>query len=324
MLSKALLSAASADPSVLVGDVFSTSLYTGTGSAQTITNGIDLAGKGGMVWLKARYTSSDYGVFDTTRASDYLRTNGTNAQAAGAITSFNSNGFSLAASASPDSNSNTGTYASWTFRKQPKFFDAVTYTGDGTSGRSIAHNLGSVPGCIIIKSLNIGSWYVWHKNYTGAGLYLNDFAVYPGDTPGFNTTQSSAVIVLSTSTVLNISAAGYVAYLFAHEAGGFGPNATDNAISCGSFTTDGSGNGSYTPNFSSTQWLMLKNTSSFGDWEIYDTQRTPAWSSSDARLRPNLANAEDTVTRLSASGSTLNFTNLANNVTYAIIAVAAP
>ena len=32
-----------------IEDVFSTYLYTGTGAAQTITNGIDLAGKGGMV-----------------------------------------------------------------------------------------------------------------------------------------------------------------------------------------------------------------------------------------------------------------------------------
>ena len=33
-----------------IEDVFSTYLYTGNGSTQTITNGIDLAGKGGLVW----------------------------------------------------------------------------------------------------------------------------------------------------------------------------------------------------------------------------------------------------------------------------------
>ena len=33
----------------LIEDVFSTYLYTGNGSTQTITNGIDLAGEGGMV-----------------------------------------------------------------------------------------------------------------------------------------------------------------------------------------------------------------------------------------------------------------------------------
>jgi hypothetical protein len=37
-----------------VEDVFSTWLYTGNGSTQTITNGIDLDGEGGLVWIKNR------------------------------------------------------------------------------------------------------------------------------------------------------------------------------------------------------------------------------------------------------------------------------
>jgi len=43
-----------------IEDVFSTSLYTGTGTTQTITNGIDLSGKGGLVWLKTRDYSSPF------------------------------------------------------------------------------------------------------------------------------------------------------------------------------------------------------------------------------------------------------------------------
>ena len=39
---------------VYVDDLFSTYVYNGTGSAQTITNGIDLSGEGGMVWIKSR------------------------------------------------------------------------------------------------------------------------------------------------------------------------------------------------------------------------------------------------------------------------------
>ncbi len=41
-----------------VDEVFSTFLYDGTSSAQTITNGIDLAGEGGLVWMKNRTHSS--------------------------------------------------------------------------------------------------------------------------------------------------------------------------------------------------------------------------------------------------------------------------
>ena len=48
-----------------VEDVFSTYLYTGNGSSQTIENGIDLAGKGGLVWIKSRNTSVSHALFDT-------------------------------------------------------------------------------------------------------------------------------------------------------------------------------------------------------------------------------------------------------------------
>jgi hypothetical protein len=52
MSAKALLSASvSAPPAAYVEDVFSTYLYTGNGSTQTITNGIDLSGEGGLVWM---------------------------------------------------------------------------------------------------------------------------------------------------------------------------------------------------------------------------------------------------------------------------------
>ena len=63
MLGKQLQTAAAgnAGGDVLgVEDVFSTWLYTGNGSTQTITNGIDLSGEGGMVWLKSR-SHSDFG-----------------------------------------------------------------------------------------------------------------------------------------------------------------------------------------------------------------------------------------------------------------------
>ena len=70
-LSKALTAAAgnagAAGGALYVEDVFSTYLYTGTGSAQTITNGIDLDGEGGMVWIKTRNVASSHRLFDTER-----------------------------------------------------------------------------------------------------------------------------------------------------------------------------------------------------------------------------------------------------------------
>ena len=40
--------------STYVDDVFSTYVYKGNGANRTITNNIDLAGEGGLVWLKGK------------------------------------------------------------------------------------------------------------------------------------------------------------------------------------------------------------------------------------------------------------------------------
>ena len=117
-----------------IEDVFSTYLYTGNSSTQTITNGIDLSTKGGLVWIKRRTSEAHY-LFDTSRgALVELNTDGLDGDQtkANSLTAFNTTGFSLGSwggsnySVAPDNS-----YVSWTFRKQPKFFDVVTYTGDG-------------------------------------------------------------------------------------------------------------------------------------------------------------------------------------------------
>src|SRR6056300_1275094 len=85
-----------------ITDVFSTYLYTGTGSAQTITNGIDLDGEGGIVWFKNRTSAVDHRIVTpeispTSASNYYVIPNSTagRARASDMISSFNSNGFSL-------------------------------------------------------------------------------------------------------------------------------------------------------------------------------------------------------------------------------------
>ena len=59
-----------------IEDVFSTYLYTGNSGTQTITNGIDLSTKGGMVWIKSRQQTDgstspigEHGLWDTSRGA---------------------------------------------------------------------------------------------------------------------------------------------------------------------------------------------------------------------------------------------------------------
>lgn len=292
--------AGASGPVTYIEDVFSTYLYTGNGSTQTITNGIDLSGKGGLVWLKSRSASGNNMLYDTARGTNrFLISSATSGQfnqgSGNGLTSFLQDGFSL--NNFDDTNPLGTTCASWTFREQPKFFDVVTWTGDGAN-RTIAHNLGSVPGCIIVKRTDSAAdWQVYHRSLANTEyLVLNTTAAKATGTTRWNsTTPTSTVFSLGTDTTVNANGGTYVAYLFAHDAGGFGLSGTDNVISCGSFTTDGSGNATIDLGYE-PQWVMTKRTDSTSQWFIQDTMRgfTANATSSVRNLYPNLTNAEAT------------------------------
>ena len=254
---------------VYIEEIFSTWLATGQGTSFTIDNGIDLSTKGGMVWMKRRSSAQDNYVFDTVRgASNALITNNTIGQYGNSqINSFTTTGFTGSFLA------NGSTNVFWTFREQPKFFDVVTYTGNGVAGRTVAHNLGSVPGCIIVKRLDTdGSWYVYHRSL-GATQWaqLNSLSIQSDITAWNNTNPTSSVFSLGTDPQVNANGGTYVAYIYAHDAGGFGLSGTDNVISCGSFTSDGSATTvslGYEP-----QWLLIKDTAANLGFQLFDTMR---------------------------------------------------
>lgn len=279
-----------------IEDVFSTFLFND--ATQTINNGIDLAGKGGLIWYKSREGTSYHRLTDTARGAQYaLYSNATNAQQAlSEISSFNSNGFGINAWDSGEK------IVSWTFRKQPKFFDVVTFSGNATAGRAIPHNLGSVPGCIIVKKTS-GSdyWAVYHRSTgTAAVAELNTSnAFYTGVTniwgSGSGTTPTSTEFYLGSDSAVNGSGSTYVAYLFAHNAGGFGLAGTDNVISCGSYS-GGSGTTYVTLGYE-PQLILKKNATSTGNWVICDNMRgMPTGGNSTASLFPNTSGAETVAT----------------------------
>jgi hypothetical protein len=314
-------------PYFYVEDVFSTYLYTGTSATNTITNGIDLSGKGGLVWIKNRTGAFTHSLTDTSRGvSSQLRSNATNAATDfGAFQSFNSSGFTVY-SADATMNESIYNYVSWTFREQPKFFDIVTWTGNNASGRAIPHNLGSVPGCIIVKVTNSAdNWVVWHRSLSaGQFLLLNGTNAVNTNSAIFTTTSpTSSVFYVGTDAASNASTLTYVAYLFAHDAGGFGDTGTDNVISCSSFTTDGSGNAvvnlGYEP-----QWLMVKNatTASNNEWRMVDNMRGfPVDGASSSVLTANTADAEFTSGTINVLNTGFQIDGLANSATFIYIAI---
>ena len=326
-----------------IEDVFSTYLIKTPGSATAVgavNNAIDLSTKGGMVWLKDRNFAYSHTLVDSARGvTQRLISNTTDAQASTStygFTSFNTNGFTLGAGGGAlfDNGASGTNLVSWTFRKQPKFFDVVTYTGNSVDGRTIAHSLGSAPGCIIIKCTSTtGAWPVWQRTLTDAsGSYANNLFLNTTDAASNQfcfkpaSSQTSTTFAVGNDSLVNGNGATYVAYLFAHNAGGFGLTGTDNVISCGTYTGTTAQinvNLGYEP-----QWLMVKRSNSTSDWWMQDVMR--GWSTSVngmQSLRADLSNEEITggLWQPSSTGFTVvasaNGASNASGGTYIYIAI---
>tara|TARA_R110002126_G_scaffold157373_1_gene304924 strand:- start:559 stop:2661 length:2103 start_codon:yes stop_codon:yes gene_type:complete len=287
------------DPSnIYIEYLFNTYLVLGDGTAPSVNNGINVSGQGGLVWTKKRSASGSNSLFDTARGANLRLISNDTAAEDSVNLNFTTTGFSNYTF------DNAVTYVAWTFRKQAKFFDIVTWTGDGTAPRTINHNLGSTPGCIIVKRVSGGfgeDWHVFHRSLTaGQNLVLNSTA-----TPGSGSIGSptSTTFTISSAASGNSSGYPYVAYLFAHDAGGFGLSGTENIISCGSFTTDAVGWASTTLNYE-PQWLLYKNITNADDWYITDISRGQSTGSTSSVnndpntntvwLKPNSSAAEVT------------------------------
>lgn len=282
-----------------VSDVFSTTLYSGNSSTQTITNGINLSVDGGLVWCKPRNSVSNHWLFDTNRGvNKYLQSQNTDVEGnlSNSLPAFNFNGFNLG---SNGPNVSGVSYVSWTFRQAPKFFDVVTWTGNGSSSQTISHNLGSTPACIMVKRTSTAaSWFVYHKNSENNGGTLGENGYLVLNSGGNNnyigtdiwTPTSTTFQANDTYCLANSSGESYVAYLFASNAGGFGFGQLDNIITCGSYT-GGSGTVSITLGYQ-PQFIVKKKVSSSGNWIICDNSRGMTTGSTTNSLLANSSNAE--------------------------------
>lgn len=183
--------------------VFDQRTYDGTAATQSIVNNIDLQTHGGMVWIKCNNLSHAHYFFDTERglsdsvegAKWWTPYNGASVGShyragvdpTNTLTSFNNNGFTIG----DWSEINTGgaisgygnrpiTYMAYTFRRAPKFFDVVTWTGDGnTTNRNILHNLQCTPGLIFVKNItdrtSNNRWTIWCNSFgLGNGYFAGN------------------------------------------------------------------------------------------------------------------------------------------------------
>ena len=289
-ITRSMLQAAagSGGASLDIPDVFSTYLYTGNGGTQTVTNGIDLAGEGGMVWAKSRDVAFAHMVVDTVRGGGMkLEPQSTAAQSyKTTLTGFTSSGFTVGSSG--ETNWNNDNLVSWSFLKAAKFFDVQTWTGDGTTGRQISHNLAGEVGTLIIKKTSAtGAWIVYHRSLGTSKYMALESTSQALNFSAVNTVTSTYFV----SDNQNASGATYVAYIFAHNDGdgGFGPSGDQDIIKCGSFE----GPSATVSLGFEPQWLLLKNVDQTNsDWAIYDVMRGISYGWHAKELYPNKSNSE--------------------------------
>ena len=326
MLSKTLQLGAAGNAGgkkVYVDDVFSTYLYEGNDTDTDIVNGIDLT-EGGLVWIKSRQAGQGHRLVDSEwslSANQYIDTSSTTAPFTGpVINSFNTNGFNLDSNWYGNSSNSSygGDFTSWTFRKCPGFFDVVTYTGNSTAGRTVSHNLGSVPGMIWIKKTSgTGSWMVYHRSTGNSNALLLQQNNAAFSSPVFNnTTPTSTEFTLNNGGAVNGNGSTYVAYVFAHDDQSFGTDSDEAIIKCDGYTGNGTSGHEINLGFE-PQWLMIKRASGGSqNWFMFDSMRGIATGGIDGMLRADSTADEqvsnDTVDLTPTGFKIINTNSVAN------------
>jgi hypothetical protein len=315
--------------------LFSTTTYVGAGAGQLVTTGVDANTNGGLVWIKSRDDADPHMLFDTERTNGYYlpisTDNGGGIAAATASNPFiTTTGFDIDSAHNWMSASGEN-YVAWSWAVTSDFFDIVTYTGDGTTSRSISHNLGSAPGSIFIKKTDSSgeNWIVWHRSISnqvsGEILYLNTLDSQSSMNGKFDDTNlpTSTTFTVEQDNSVNASGASYVAYLFGHD------TSADGYIQCGSYTGNGSTTGPEIDLGWKPSWILIKDASTSGNWVVYDTVRGLPVGTGDKALIANSTAAEDagfnnvdlTDTGFKITSTNGNFND--NNETYIYMAIRA-
>jgi hypothetical protein len=287
---------------------FNTVLYTGNGSARSITG---VGFKPDWVWVKPRSAVNDHVLADVIRGvTKTLATNSTAIEGTNvnAFTAFGTDGFSLGTGT--DVNSNTVTYASWNWlangtgvsntsgsitstvsANTTSGFSIVTYTGNLTAGATVGHGLGIAPSMIIIKNRSSAGleWLTYHKSLgNGKYLALQSTSAQVGSVTIWGTSSTTFTLAQAYGDY-NGSGNSHVAYCFAEIKG---------YSKFGSYTGNGSTNGTFVYTGFKPAFVMWKRTdASASDWDMYDSARD-TYNLAFKELLANATSAESSSTVL--------------------------
>ena len=287
---------------------FQTATYSGTGSAQSITNDGNSNLQPDWMITKNRTGTTDPMVNDSSRGvGTYLFANRTNAEATDTIdhTSFDSDGFSVStgesvndsgdtfvawqwkANGGTTSSNTSGTITSTVQANTDAGFSVVTYSGNSTSGATIGHGLGVAPNWIIVKARTLGGNWIVGSTALDSTLanrcVLNSTAAASSNTGDFNAAPTSSVFQLGSSLDVNSSTKTYVAYCFAEKQG---------YSKIGKYFGNGNADGAFVYTGFKPAFIMIKRSDSTSNWTIWDSKRDP-FNYGERTLFPNGTSVEE-------------------------------
>jgi len=275
---------------------FNTVLYTGDGTTANSVTGVGF--QPDLVWIKGRTGNREPVIQDSVRGTfRYFATSGTGTENTNSnydwFKSFNSDGFTVAYTSSNSittgewNNSGT-TYASWNWlganttatntsgsitstvsANTTSGFSIVSYTGAGASA-TIGHGLGVAPSMYIIKSRTgtAEPWFIYNKSIgnTGGVLLNSTNAQVTSSTWFNNTSPTSSVFSIGSNSGVSGSGNTHIAYCFADVKG---------YSKFGSYTGNGSTDGTFIYTGFKPAFVIIKQTSSAGEgWEFADNKRS--------------------------------------------------
>ena len=295
-------------------DYFETILYTGNGSSLEV-NGLDFSPD--WVWIKKRSNAANHMMYDTVRGiKKHLHTNTADIEVSEAsddigLNSFDSDGFTVKVNG--NTNTNTHTFASWNWLTGTSFsndasstsvgsidsagsvnttagFSIIGYTGDAQTGTTIAHGLGVKPNMIILKNRepDTANWQVYHSSL-GATHYvqLNSTGAATDSNTRWNDVEPTSTVFTTGSSgdvCGDSSGETFIAYCFAEKQG---------YSKIGSYTGNGNANGPFVHTGFKPSFVMVKASSTTGNWTMFDNKRSP-FNFVDNHLYANTSAAEQT------------------------------
>ena len=324
-------------------EYFNTKLYTGTGSAQSLTG---VGFQPDMVWVKHRNGVAHSPIQDVVRGAtssiSYIMSGTTDGglSISDAITSFDSDGFSLGADSSSRSNPSGGSMVSWNWKANgagvsntdgsitstvsantTSGFSIVKWTGDGSASgaKTVGHSLGVTPKFVIVKKTSASaSWWIgididgWNWNTD----YINfTTTAKQSDASGTVFYSAPTSLIINLGVELNASSANYIAYCFAEKKG---------FSKFDSYTGNGNADGTFVYTGFKPAFVLFKPSSATENWQIQDNKR-PSYNPCD-NIAPNNNSAEattnDFVDLVSNGFKLRSATYSASGVTYIYMAFA--